>query len=89
MLSSLINSIHLCFVYFPLFFLFIPTKYTTSYYKWVLLLTIFVPLHWKFVNNRCFLTDLAKYFGAYSSSKIDSEFSEENFKWLYYPIMKK
>ena len=87
MISTFINNIHLFFVYFPLLFLLIPIKYSKSYYKWILLLSIFVPLHWKFVNNRCFLTDLSKYFGAYSESKTDSEFSEENFKWLYYPIM--
>ena len=55
--------------------------------KWILLLTALTPLHWKYFDNRCFLTYLSKKLGYYTDSNTDSEFSENNLGWLYKPIM--
>ena len=87
-IGKLIDIIHLSFVFSPLLLFILPSKYLKPYMKWILLVAILTPLHWKFFDNRCFLTVLSKKLGFYEDSETDSEFSENNLKWLYEPIMK-
>ena len=88
LLIELLNLVHLAFIFSPIFIFFIPSSYMKPIIKWFLLIAILTPLHWKFFNNRCILTVIAMKFGYYSDSETDSEFSENNLKWLYHPIMK-
>ena len=47
-----------------------------------------VPLHWVFIENQCLLTMISKQLGDYKDSKTNSEFTENNLKEVYLPIMK-
>ena len=46
------------------------------------------PLHWIFINNQCLLTMLSKHLGDYKDSQTNAEFTENNLKSIYLPIMK-
>ena len=83
-----IDLLHLLFVFSPLILFTIPVNFVKPYMKWILLVAILTPLHWKFFDNRCFLTVISKKLGFYKNSETDSEFSENNLRWLYEPIMK-
>lgn len=86
-IGEITNSFHIVLVIIPILIFFVPLQYSRHYFKWILLYSILTPLHWKFFDNQCFLTILAKKFGAYDNSNSDSAFSERNCKWIYKPIM--
>lgn len=87
-LIELVNVIHLFFVIAPILILFISKKKIRKYVKWVLLISILIPLHWVFFKDKCVLTIISESLGGYQNATTNSGFTEMNFKWLYYPLMK-
>ena len=87
-ITRILNFCHFLILFVPIVIFFIPRDLIRPYAKFVLLLMIMVPLHWVFVDNYCIFTKLSMSLGDYSDSKTDSGFSENNLKWLYYPIMR-
>ena len=87
MIGNIFNIIHFLFVFSPILLYLIPCKIVKPYLKWILLIAILTPIHWKFFDNRCFLTIITKKMGYLQDTETDSEFSEKYLKWLYKPIM--
>lgn len=87
MIGDLLNVLHFFFVFSPILLYLIPCKIIKPYLKWILLIAILTPIHWKFFDNRCFLTIITKKMGYLQDTETDSEFSEKYLKWLYKPIM--
>lgn len=90
-LSKILNLLHGLLLLFPIvIYLFkIPKKksFMFSVYKYTIIIMLLVPLHWIFFENQCISTMLSKNLGDYQDSQTTSEFSENNLKWLYLPIM--
>ena len=95
-ISTILDTIHLFFIFSPLLFLVISKKTIKPYLKWILLITIMVPLHWIYLENKCILTLLSNKYNktpTKENDKInvetnDSPFTRKYLKWLYKPIMK-
>ena len=85
MINSILNSIHLFIIFLPIL-IFISKKYK-KYSKFLLLITMMVPMHWVFFDNNCISTVLSKRLGDFSETTTNSAFSEVYLKWLYKPIM--
>ena len=84
---KILDIIHLILVFHPLIVIIFYKK-LKKYIHFILLISVLIPLHWVFLNNKCILTNLSKDLGAYQDSETGSEFTENNLKWLYKPIMK-
>ena len=83
---KLLDYLHLLLLFHPLIVILF-YNYCKPYLHYILLLSVLIPLHWIFFNNECILTFFSKKLGAYQNSETNSEFSENNLKWLYKPIM--
>ena len=84
MISTILNIIHLLFLFIPQFIFFIPHTYIIPLFKWIMLMYMLTPIHWPLFGNKCILTII--------TNKIDNviddiSFSEVWMKWLYKPIM--
>lgn len=94
LLSKFLNFLHIILLIIPPGIFLIPLNSRTIpimiiISKWLLLLGALIPLHWVFFDNSCILTLMSQQMGNYQDAQTDSEFSENNLKWLYWPIMKK
>ena len=85
MINSILNSIHLIIIVLPIL-IFISKKYKNQS-KFLLLITMLVPMHWVFFDNQCISTVISKRLGDFSDTTTNSAFTEVYFKWLYKPIM--
>ena len=88
MLATILNSLHFFVLFIPFLIYFVPKKYVGGYYKYIFLLLILTPLHWKLFDNSCILSLFTKNAGDLNNLKTDSPFSEKYLRWLYEPIMK-
>ena len=87
LIPFILNFIHLVIMFTPIIILFIDVRYIKPLIHWILLLAIFIPLHWVFFSNKCAITLLSKKFGGYKEY-TDNEFSRTNLEWLYRPILR-
>lgn len=87
--SVFVNIIHFFIFLLPIIIYFIPKVSVKPYLKWILILTILIPLHWSFFGNRCILTIISKKLGDYDNidNKTNANFSKKYLKWLYKPIL--
>tara|TARA_B100001093_G_C26525627_1_gene883715 strand:+ start:54 stop:503 length:450 start_codon:yes stop_codon:yes gene_type:complete len=92
-IAETINILHLIFLFIPFVLVLIPSKYlvnVTLSIQLIALVYLFVPLHWIFFDNRCFVTVFSLSLGDYQNNKnSDSAFTEENLQPIYEPIMNK
>lgn len=86
--KKLLNFIHIIFATVPFLIYFMPIYLIVPYIHWILILAIMTPLHWIFIDNQCLLTMISKYLGDYKDSQTNAEFTENNLKSIYLPIMK-
>tara|TARA_B100001057_G_scaffold412721_1_gene428941 strand:- start:159 stop:527 length:369 start_codon:yes stop_codon:yes gene_type:complete len=87
-ITKILNFIHILLLLVPIVIYFFKKKLIKPYSHWILLVAAYIPLHWVFFNDSCVFTDLSIAMGDYQESETTSEFSENNLKWLYLPIMK-
>ena len=87
MISTILNMIHLIGLFIPQLIFIIPYKYFAPLLKWIVILFMLIPLHWRFFNNKCCLSELTKKTGGLKNTKTSHTFSEIYLKWLYKPIM--
>jgi len=87
MLGYLVDKLHLLALFSPFFLLVLPKNLIKPYLKWFILVLALTPMHWVFLDNKCFLTVLGEKLGLYKKSNTTSPFSETNLKWIYKPIM--
>ena len=92
-LTETINILHIIFLFIPFILVIIPSNYLINVKLTIQLLVLvylFVPLHWVFFDNRCFITLYSISLGDYQSSKnSNSAFTEQNMRPIYEPIMNK
>lgn len=88
MLGTILNYIHLFFLFVPITIYFLKKKYVKPYFKYYVLFALLTPLHWKFFKNKCVFTILTNKIEK-SRAKIskNSPFSEIYLRWLYKPLM--
>ena len=87
MLIFLLNLIHLFFIFLPILIYFLNKSFIKPFVKWILLISIMIPLHWVFLDNRCIFTVVSQKAGDMKNPETNSPFSEKYLKWLYKPIM--
>ena len=87
MLLFILNLLHFILLFSPILIYFIPIKYLQSYFKYIFLLIILIPLHWVYFDGQCFATIISKKYGDMENTQTTSGFSETYLKWLYKPIM--
>ena len=88
MIKQIINFLHIILLTIPLIIFFIEPKKIKSFKKYIILIAALIPLHWVYFDDHCFLTIISKKMGDYKNTRTTSNFSEQNLKWLYFPIMK-
>lgn len=88
LISNILNALHLLLVFFPIIIFFVSKKLVRSWFKYLVLIMILTPLHWKFFDGECISTVIAKKLGHFKETNTTSAFSETYFKWLYEPLMK-
>lgn len=82
---NFIDTLHLLFLFYPLFILIAPTSLTIGY-QYVFLLQMLTPLHWIFLGDQCILTKASKNKKLKENKDTNSYFSEQYLWWLYDPI---
>mgnify|MGYP001156859902 FL=1 len=87
-IKKFLNALHVSMALTPILIFFLPINLVKPYSHWLLFFSIMVPLHWVFIENQCLLTMISKQLGDYKDSKTNSEFTENNLKEVYLPIMK-
>ena len=91
MLFSIINILHLLYLFIPFIVLFIPSQILVRYaslIKYVSLMYLLTPVHWQLLNNRCILSILTKKSNKLQHSNDEVAFSEGYMRPMYEPIMK-
>lgn len=88
MLTKILDLIHLFILLIPFLIYLIPIKYVNKNYKYLFLLLILIPLHWKLFDNSCVLSLITQKTGGLQNTQTTSPFTEKYLKWLYEPIMK-
>lgn len=86
-ISVFFNVVHIFLIILPILIFFINKNIIKPYAKWILLMSIMIPLHWPFFDNYCIFTILSKKAGDMKDKKTTSPFSEKYLKWIYKPIM--
>ena len=87
LVTRLLNVFHIFILLVP-FLIYLPNKKLIKPYShWMLLISAYIPIHWVYFDNSCIFTDISIAMGDYQNSETTSEFSENNLKWLYLPIM--
>lgn len=84
-LSYALDILHLLFMISPFVIFFLKKSTIRPYIKWVLLITIMTPLHWKFIDNKCIITSLSNKLRD-DNPESTSPFSRKYLEWLYKPI---
>ena len=87
MLTKILNTIHFIGLFVPQLIFFIPYKYYAPIFKWLIILYLLIPLHWRFFNGKCCLSEYTKRNGGLQNTKTSHTFTEVFMKWLYKPIM--
>ena len=87
LITKLLNIFHIFILLIPFLIYFPNKKLIKPYSHWVLLIASYIPIHWVYFDNSCIFTDISIAMGDYQNSETTSEFSENNLKWLYLPIM--
>ncbi len=88
LITKFLNTLHLFLMILPILIFFVSKKLIKPYAHFILLITILVPLHWKFIDDKCLLTKISIKMGNYKNTQTDSAFTERNLRWLYEPIMR-
>lgn len=88
MLSIILDLIHIFIIIIPFLIYLIPIKHVNKNYKYLFLLLLLIPLHWKLFDNSCILSLITKNTGGLQNTETTSPFTEKYLKWLYEPIMK-
>lgn len=88
MLTKILDLIHLFIILIPFLIYFIPIKYVNKNYKYLFLVLILIPLHWKLFDDSCLLSLITKKTGGLQDTQTTSPFTEQYLKWFYEPIMK-
>jgi len=86
-LSNILTILHFTILIIPILIFFVPSVYFRKQFKYIFLILIFVPIHWKFFNDQCLSTIISKKLGYMKETETTSGFSEIYLKWLYKPIM--
>ena len=87
-LGVITNSLHMLFVFLPFLIFVIPKMWIRNSFKYIMLVYLLTPLHWVFLDNKCFLTNITKKYGNnFINSESNSNFSEKYLKWFYKPQM--
>ena len=86
MIADIFNFLHLIFVFIPVIIYFVPVEYLKSIFKYILLIFILTPIHWKFFEDRCIFTIFTNKFSNTNNTVSPSGFSEGYMKWFYKPI---
>lgn len=91
-ISWMLNTLHLVFIFIPIILLLTPKRLLQKYSLLVKVLALFIfltPLHWRFLDNRCFLSVLSIKMGNTRYRKnTEAPFTRENLGPLYKPFMK-
>ena len=85
MINNILNGIHLFIIFLPIL-IFLSKKFKKQS-KFLLLIIMMFPMHWKFFDNHCISTVISKKLGDFNKTTTDSAFYEVYMKWLYKPIM--
>ena len=89
LLKALITLSYIVFLITPFILLMIPKYVTKEIAKYILLIFILLPIHWKICKSRGLLTRILELLGEdYTEITTSSAFSEKYLKWFYDPIMK-
>ena len=86
-ITNILNIAHLFLLFFPIIIFFVKVKYLKPWFKYLVLVALLTPLHWRFFNNECISTIITKKMGDFSTTRTNSAFSETYLKWLYKPLM--
>ena len=87
MITNILNYIHFIFIFLPIAIFFIDKKYLKYWFKYIILIFLLTPIHWKLLDNQCILTKITQKYGGLRQQTSDSQFSEKYLKWLYKPII--
>ena len=91
LITWLLNTLHLIFLFLPFIFLVIPKRYLRKQallVKIISLIVFLTPLHWRFLNNQCLLSVMSIKMGNKNyNTTTDAPFTRENLGPLYKPIM--
>ena len=89
LLKALITLGYIIFLITPFILLMIPKYISKQIAKYILLIFILLPIHWKICKSRGLLTRILEYLGEdYTEITTSSAFSEKYLKWFYEPFMK-
>lgn len=86
-ISDLFNVLHMIFLFSPIIIFFIDKKWIKGWFKFLVLIMILTPLHWRFFDGECISTVITKKIGDFRETETTSSFSEKYLKWLYKPLM--
>ena len=86
-ISDLFNVLHMIFLFSPIIIFFIDKKWIKGWFKFLVLIMILTPLHWRFFDGECISTVITKKTGDFRETETTSSFSEKYLKWLYKPLM--
>ena len=81
-ITNILNIAHLFLLFFPIIIFFVKVKYLKPWFKYLVLVALLTPLHWRFFNNECISTIITKKMGDFSTTRTNSAFSETYLKWL-------
>ena len=88
LISKILNSLHLLLIFFPITIFFVSKKLVRSWFKYIVLIILLTPIHWRFLDGECILTIIARKLGAFKETNTTSGFSETYFRWWMEPLMK-
>lgn len=87
LLITLMNIIHFCIIFLPLFIFYLPSTIIDKYLHIISLIIILIPIHWDLFDNKCIFTILTKNLGGLENTTTTSQFSEKYMRWLYEPLI--
>ena len=87
LITSILNILHILLVFFPIFLYAMRPKTIRGIFKYIVLISILTPVHWKLFDGECISTIISKKLGDFKETETTSSFSETYLKWLYKPIM--
>jgi hypothetical protein len=88
-LKLLLAFTYIIFLLMPFILFMIPKYLSREIAKYVLLVFILIPIHWKICSSRGILTRILEKLGEnYSSITTKNAFSETYLKWFYEPFLK-
>ena len=94
LINYILDFIHLLIIFNPIiiYYLYKKNINLNVVIKFILIINILIPIHWQLCNNKCLLSELSKYLGAFDNNKDlknnNNNFSKKYLNWLYQPILK-